>query len=54
MKLNYGIIDNAVEDIFIINSLYVQKSNKTVESFPHNVKKKLIGIFTHNDISADL
>jgi len=39
MKLNYGIIDNAVEDIFIINSLYVQKSNKTVEMFPHNMKQ---------------
>jgi len=38
MKLNHGIIDNAVEDMFIINSLYVQKSNKTVEIFPHNLK----------------
>jgi hypothetical protein len=39
MKLNYSIIDNAVDDMFIINSLYVQKSNKTVEIFPHNVNK---------------
>jgi len=53
MILNYGIIDNAVEDMFIINSLYVQTSNKTVEIFPRNVKQ-LIGIFPHNDVSADL
>jgi len=39
MNLNYGIIDNAVEDMFIINSLYVQKPNKTVEIFARNVKQ---------------
>jgi hypothetical protein len=39
LKLNYGIIDNAVEDMFIINSLPVQKSNTTVEIFAHHVKQ---------------